>query len=202
MSSPSHKKRRHASPSHKKRNTSPNTLKELYGINNELGDIVIKYMNSYKKDYAGKNHIIRVVELFKNNISIGHFTIEGKSATKECFGTGNTCSMTISIEDDFQKKGLSRIMIHYMVTMIRKDYPKILDTQQLFIDADASGGFWDKIGMRDNPVYDYNGTDEPEGRGYEKVITFAELEKFANKKQTNAAKAGGKQKSRKRKRTF
>jgi hypothetical protein len=200
MSSPSHKKRRHASPSHKKRNTSPNTLNELYGINNELGDIVIKYMNSYKKDYTGKNHITRVVELFKNNISIGRFTIEGKSTTDECFDTGNTCSMTISIEDDFQKKGLSRIMIHYMITMIREDYPKIRDKQKLFIDADASGGFWDIIGMKENPVYDYVGNNEPEGKGYEKVITFKELETFANKKKAiNAAKAGGKRKSRKRK---
>jgi hypothetical protein len=214
MSSPSHKKgrhtspshkKRHASPSHKKRHASPNTLKELYGLNNELGDIVIKYTKSYKKDYTGKNHIKRIVELLKDNMFIGHFTIEGMGENKEHFDTGNTCSMTISIEDDFQgisfqKKGLSRIMIHYMVTMIHEDYPKIRDKQKLFIDADASGGFWDIIGMKENPVYDYVGNNEPEGKGYEKVITFKELETFANKKKAiNAAKAGGKRKSRKRK---
>ena len=216
MSSPSHKKRRHTSPSHKTRHASPNTLKELYGLNNELGDIVIKYTKSSEKDYAGENYITRVVELFKNNISIGYFTIEGKSTTDECFDTGNTCSMTISIEDNFQgisfqKKGLSRIMIHYMVTMIRKDYHDIRDKQKLFIDTDASRGFWDIIGMKENPVCDYVGNNEPEGRGYEKVITFEELEKFANKKKAiNAAKAGGSRKQKhflrksaqKHKRTF
>ena len=185
--------------SRKKRKYTP-TLKGLYGINGELGDIVIQYTKKSQKDYTGKNHITRVVELLKGHTSIGHFTIEGKSDGDECFGTGNTCSMTISLEDDFQgisfqKKGLSRVMIHYMVNMIKEDYPSISPDQKLFIDADASGGFWDKIGMKDNPVYDYNGDNEPEGKGYEKVITFSELERFAEMKKNE--KKGGRRKTKK-----
>jgi hypothetical protein len=50
-----------------------------------------------------------------------------------------------------------------------------------FIDADASNGFWDHIGMTLNRYgYNYNGKRNLVGRGYEKVITFSKLYKFAN----------------------
>ena len=107
--------------------------------------------------------------------------------------------MTISIDDDHQGKGLTREMIKEMVKKIRKKYPRIRADQYLFIDADASDGFWDKIGMEENPNYDADSTEE--GSGYEKRITFGNLEEFANtsSKRTKPTSKGGSRKTKRNK---
>ena len=126
--------------------------------------------------------ITRVIYLtFYNDDIIGSFSIEGKGI-KHQFDSGVTNDMHIYIENCFQGKGLSKIMIKHMIDKIYEDIPDINREQMIFIDADASDGFWDKIGMVESKRYGYNRTPkyyEREGAGYEKYITINKLYKFA-----------------------
>ena len=72
-------------------------------------------------------------------------------------------SMSISIEEEHQGKGYTRIMMREM--MRRLNWPG--DTV-LYIDTDASCGFWRHIGMKENT----------NGNGYELCITVDELNNY------------------------
>ena len=53
----------------------------------------------------------------------------------------------------------------------------------LYGDGDASGGFWDKIGMKESKRYGYNRIPKyasREGAGYEKFITINDIYKLHN----------------------
>ena len=131
----------------------------------------ITYNVKYKKSNIG-NYMRREVTLLRNK-KIGRFVIEGKSNHSNHFNSGNPCSMSIGIDDkNYKGKGLSPIMIKYMIDNIKRDYPNIRPTQYLYIDADASGGFWDSIGMEEH--------SNEEGKGYEKRISFENLQKYVD----------------------
>lgn len=87
------------------------------------------------------------------------------------FHSGHTMSMEISIEEEHQKKGYSKLLIRTLCQFIRIE---VYEGQLLFIDTDASVGFWDHIGMKPNRYYE-RFTPEREGGGYEKFITFEAL---------------------------
>jgi hypothetical protein len=117
-----------------------------------------------------------------------HFTIKGKGG----FGTSNTFDMTIHINEstnhespnnirNYTKKGLSPVLIYYMVREIEIEKKVSLKTK-LFIDVDASAGFWDSIGMYENPAYETKNRRYKLGIGYEKVITFDKLQEYCEKK--------------------
>lgn len=74
-------------------------------------------------------------------------------------------SMSISIEDDHQGKGYTRIMMREMIS--RLNWPRYT---VLYIDTDASCGFWRHIGMKENT----------NGNGYELCITLDELNNYVN----------------------
>lgn len=133
----------------------------------------ITYNLIYNKNKTG-NSIRREVVLFHNDKKIGHFYIEGESKPGHSnhFNSGNPCSMGIMLDVNYRTKGLSPIMIKYMVDNIERDYPKIRDDQYLYIDIDVSRGFWNSIGMK---------TYNNEEIGYEKRITFGELKKYTHK---------------------
>ena len=143
-------------------------------------------IDEYILIYSGirnlNDKITRVIYLtFYNDDIIGSFSIEGKGI-KHQFDSGVTNDMHIYIENCFQGKGLSKIMIKHMIDKIYEDIPDINREQMIFIDADASDGFWDKIGMVESKRYGYNRTPkyyEREGAGYEKYITINKLYKFA-----------------------
>jgi len=128
----------------------------------------ITYNLKYKKSNIG-NYMRREVTLI-NNKKIGRFVIEGISNHSNHFNSGNPCSMSISIDELYKGRGLSPIMIKYMIDNIKRDYPNIRGNQYLYIDADASGGFWDSIGMEEH--------SNKEGEGYEKRISFERLQKY------------------------
>jgi hypothetical protein len=142
----------------------------------------------YEKIYDSERRVYRTVIAKDNTKTIGRFIIEGMTnSVGECFGTGHTCSMSISIDDTYQGRGITRPMILYMIQMIEKEYPQIYynsNVQQLYIDGDGSDGFWDRIGMIDHR-YGYDTKRESkkartlEGYGYEKVITYQKLKNFA-----------------------
>ena len=111
-----------------------------------------------------------------NNKEIGSFEIMGK------FDSGETVDMGIRIEDEkYTGKGYSRGLIRTLCKYILQEgYPSIRKEQLLFIDVDASVGFWDKVGMREHRYgLDYSGNRNVEGAGYEKMITFGDLCKWA-----------------------
>jgi GNAT superfamily N-acetyltransferase len=89
------------------------------------------------------------------------------------FRSGHTMSMEISIDEEHQKKGYSKRLIKALCQFIRIIEPNCTE-QLLFIDTDASGGFWEHIGMKPNRYYE-RFTPDREGGGYEKVIAFEEL---------------------------
>ena len=116
-----------------------------------------------------------------NNDIIGSFSIVGEGI-KHQFDSGITNDMNIYIEDCFQGKGLSKIMIKHMIDKIYEDIPDMNREQMIFIDTDASNGFWDKIGMVESKRYGYDRIPKyykREGAGYEKYITINKLYKFA-----------------------
>ena len=93
---------------------------------------------------------------------VGHFDIDYTSVT---------ASMGIGIDDAYQKKGYSKQLIRIVCN--RASFPP---DKKLFIDTDASEGFWDYIGLINNPLYDFTEDQRDlEGAGYEKFITFEKL---------------------------
>lgn len=121
--------------------------------------------------YVTKNSHISL--LMDENKCIGEFIIDG------VFDSGNPCSLSIHINDMYQGNGYSRLLIKNIIEHITKTYT-VRPDQLLFIDADASNGFWDYIGMKKNRYgYDYVGKLNVEGKGYEKVITWFNLHKFS-----------------------
>lgn len=125
----------------------------------------------YSKKYIC-NRLKRSIDLYINDELIGELSIEGVYGPNlDCFDSGNTCSLSISILDKYQNRGYSKLMWEQMIKHLKKE--NIRQDQMFFIDADASTGYWDYIGMTINRYgYDYKGKRELEGRGYEKVITF------------------------------
>ena len=111
---------------------------------------------------------------------IGYFMI-GKNM--------HTLTMNISVDDEYQNMGLSRIMVAAMILYLVTEQPAlhIRDDQLLFIDTDASWrngrSFWDHIGMTECRFYKLERESIRkmpfDGAGYEKKITFRELYNWA-----------------------
>jgi len=92
-------------------------------------------------------------------------------------GNNETWDMHISVDDEYQGLGLSAYMIHYCCSELKRD-GIFEDAQNIYIDANANDDFWrGKLKMRDNPTYD--SAEAVEGAGYELVLTFGELYKWA-----------------------
>ena len=128
-------------------------------------NIIKKYKNKYSS---------KILDI--NNNTIGEFEIKGK------FNSGKTISMEIRVDEQYQGLGLSRILIRSLCNYIKFNCEDIRMDQLLFIDMDASDGFWEYIGMKQNRYgIDYQGhREELEGVGYEMYITFRDLYKWAN----------------------
>jgi len=95
----------------------------------------------------------------------------------EIYKIDDTYSLSIYIKEEYQSKGFSKLMWKEMIKKLDKENTR--SDQMFFIDADASDGYWDHIGMKLNRYgYDYSGHRNLEGRGYHKVITLQELKKY------------------------
>tara|TARA_A100001015_G_C14745936_1_gene615580 strand:+ start:338 stop:829 length:492 start_codon:yes stop_codon:yes gene_type:complete len=127
------------------------------------------------------DHFTRTIFItLQNNDIIAEFSIEGKGITHQ-FDSGQTNSMSISVEDDYQGNGYTKIMMKHMIDKLYKDIPDMIGDYMLFIDADASEGYWDKIGMEVSRRYGYGRIPkyaDREGAGYEKYITIDKLNKY------------------------
>lgn len=125
--------------------------------------------------------LYRSITIFRNKEEIAHFEIAGDilNGTKECFGSGSTCYMSIGIDSDFPKyKGiqLSRIMIFSLLNEIMRE--NVYMNYFVYIDVDASAGFWDSIGMEMNKNIDTPYMQE--GRGFEKKIKLHTLYEWSS----------------------
>lgn len=125
--------------------------------------------------------LYRSITIFRKNQEIAHFQITGDilNNTKECFGSGSTCSMSIGIDSDSPEyKGiqLSRIMIFSLLNEIMRE--NIYMNHFVYIDVDASGGFWNFIGMELNKNMESHSIQE--GRGFEKKIKLHSLYEWAS----------------------
>ena len=122
--------------------------------------------------YNNEKGTMYTSRVLKDNEEIGTFEIYGPG-----FDTGKTMALNIYIEDEYQGKGLSKILIQNMCTFLIKNVKDIRMDQLLYIDADASDGFWEHIGMKPNKYYITR--RNLEGAGYELGFTFADLCNYA-----------------------
>ena len=110
--------------------------------------------------------------LIHNDHEVGHFDIDYNT---------NTISMGIGIDDAYQNKGYSKQLIRAVCKELL-----FSDDKKIFIDTDASEGFWNHVGLVVNPLYDFTEDQrDVEGSGYEKFITFDKLKMFVNDESMN-----------------
>ena len=95
------------------------------------------------------------VSVYCNGEEVAYFTIHE-----------NPYSVSINT-GDFCGKGLAKTMINMLCKKMNLA-PETL----IYVDADASNGFWEAVGFKPNRYYDSKRTD---GCGYELVIEFGKL---------------------------
>lgn len=135
---------------------------------------------TFTSEYTDEGYKLYQVKLMINNEEKGYFSISKVPDNKL---QTHPYSLNISIDDDYQKKGYSRRLIYEMCEYIKNNFNNDIDDKtELYIDADASVGFWDKIGM-------IKTTEDDKYNGYEKKFTFGDLCNFGNNKKQ---KYGGK----------
>lgn len=79
--------------------------------------------------------------------------------------------MSIHVEEEYRGKGFSRQLVRDLAyAMLEKETPATV-----YIDTDASSGFWDKVGFQTNPNLDQENVPE---FGYEKCIAWRDLIAF------------------------
>jgi hypothetical protein len=82
-------------------------------------------------------------------------------------------SMSINVDDNYQKKGISMKLISKLLNyIITKN--KLSENTYFYIDTDVSDGFWTKIGMETTPEGDQYDV-------YEKRILLSDLIKTVSK---------------------
>jgi GNAT superfamily N-acetyltransferase len=117
---------------------------------------------------------------FKKSVYYSNITYEvayswGYISLQEHLGTG-LVSANISIEEEHQGKQLSRQLVRDLAYYTREE-AGLVDTRFIYIDTDASAGFWDKMGFTTNPeVEDVNLPHY----GYEKRIAWGQFKNFGN----------------------
>jgi len=102
----------------------------------------------------GEHHI---ATLYVHNIEMGEFTI---------YTHCEISSMTIHVDESIQGCGYSKRMMAMLLGVL-----KWSDDTRLYIDSDASVGFWDACGL----------TENQNDNGYEKVVTFGDLNRWATR---------------------
>lgn len=121
--------------------------------------------------------MIRVVQnergvealLMRGEEEVGHFTVS----------LGTTASVGIGIDEEYRGKGHSIKLMRSVVDKLAEDG----FASNLYVDTDASEGFWKHVGFRPNPLYNFDEAQrEIEGAGYEMVISFNDLKNYINNK--------------------
>jgi len=141
----------------------------------------LSYYRRWKTEVTFGNEIKlrgeeRLVQLMMGTKPVGQFSIDGS--------LNSLCSLSIILENEVEQvwtRCLILEMIRHIESEARHELPygEIPYEHLFFIDIDFSGGFWDHIGMKENRYgLDYHGNRDIVGKGYEKVITWRELNKY------------------------
>ena len=97
--------------------------------------------------------------LMNYQVELGHFSISKDQTPTICFFNEN--------------EAYTPLLLSSVCRLAQKEFSP---TQRIYIDADSSDGFWDKIGFLVNPLYDFTPSQMyDEGAGYEKYIQFSDL---------------------------
>ena len=117
----------------------------------------LNLMDIKYKSYASRLGERHMATLYVDNIEMGEFSI---------YTHDNISSMNIYVDDSIRGRGFSKRMIALLLGLL-----KWSDNTNLYIDTDASNGFWTACGLIDN-------TND---NGYEKVVKFGDLLSWANR---------------------
>ena len=172
-------------------------------MNNKEENVRDKLLATLQFIKTNSIRIMYVYDKLQNDLSIQLLLNNDIIGTFEIQKLGNKNSMGINIDDEindefYRNKGLARLMIASIIyvlvntaTMVNKNII-LSKLSLLYIDTDASAGFWDKIGMTESRLYSRR------GYGYEKEITLRDLASWCLG--NNAMfMSGGKMKTNKRK---
>jgi len=104
----------------------------------------------------------RVTRLYQGKVEVGRF---------ELHRMGGGWSMSIHIDPPYQGQGYARALMH----------PALLGLDDLlFVDVDASNGFWERMGLRPHRYAEYSGPRDLVGKGYEKMVESSALLRSIN----------------------
>ena len=123
----------------------------------------------------------RVIYITHNDSNISSFEIKInilEGPLNGCNFLGNVPEMSINVDEEYNGLGLTKIMIRSLIEKIYEECPGIIPSLiYLYIDTDASVGFWKRIGMTPNRTYDRRRNST--GKGYEAKITLQELYNYS-----------------------
>jgi len=152
-------------------NRKGNYIRETYNNEIERMETFVEYENKNSLSESTISSIIIIA-----GESVGYFKL-----TKNIDGV---YTLSIEIEDDYQNKGYSLILLKNFCIFMKK-YRNILDISYntiLYIDTDASenengDSYWRNIiGMNENRYYENRrGSRKINGKGYEMSITLEKL---------------------------
>jgi hypothetical protein len=152
-------------------NREGNYIRETYNNEIERMETFVEYEN---KNSLSESTISSIIII--DGESVGYFKL-----TKNIDGV---YTLSIEIEDDYQNKGYSLILLKNFCIFMNK-YRNILDISYntiLYIDTDASenengDSYWrNVIGMNENRYYENRkGSRKINGKGYEMSITLEKL---------------------------
>jgi hypothetical protein len=108
---------------------------------------------------------------------VAHFDVNLINGAVDKYSLGIS---TEEIGDQHTGQGFARLLIASMICKLEQE--GVSNQATFYIDTDASGGFWDHVGMKRNPRYEphapTHNPHHPEN-GYEKEITVGNISKFA-----------------------
>jgi hypothetical protein len=141
-------------------------------------------INGYEHYYGSAYE--RTIEIKKgDDVLAGYFTIKINYAVNLpidiCDFQGSVPEMSILVEEPYNKLGLTKIMMRLLINQIKRESSNFMEDagyKLLYIDTDASVGFWQHIGMVPNRHYDAKNKNR-NGCGYEKYITLINLYNYA-----------------------
>jgi len=152
-------------------NREGNYIRETYNNEIETMETIVEYVNKGSLFESSISSII-----IMNNKEVGYFKL-----TKNIDGV---YTLSISIDDDYQNKGYSLILLKNFCIFMNK-FRNILDISYntiLYIATDSSenvngDSYWRNIiGMNDNRYYETSrGSRKIKGKGYELSITLEKL---------------------------
>lgn len=142
----------------------------------------------FRKHYVVSSDVHRftISAVLPNNREVGSFDLNAivPEYADNMFNHFVTIDMGIRIDEKYQGQGLSRVLFGEACKYIESQKSKLFDPEHLhlYIDADASDGFWDHVGMKashhghyDDVKHCSRRSRNLQGYGMEKSITLKRL---------------------------